>query len=621
MKSKSKIISTLLITYKQSHQVTTALLHNVLVALCAVGTVLLILLLINYSAYGLDFTDESFYLVWIANPFIYEGSITQFGFFYHPLYMLLGCDIAALRQANILITFALAWGLAYSFLTSLAVDLKGSQITIAVVSAAFATSAFILFQSWLPTPSYNSLNLQALLITATGLVLAEKTAHRKSIFGWLLVSVGSWLAFMAKLSTALALAVGVFLYLLLARKFSIRMLALTLVCAIALLFVSALLIDGSAIVFIKRIQLGVQFSRDLGGGHTLGHSIRIDNFQLDRKSKLALLMVSCTLFMALWSMLAKNRKWSIIGLLISLAFFTFTAVLTLDKIHWTAGFNQFQGLLIFAVVYAGAFTALVFGRLNILKTVSVSQWAILALFTIMPHIYAFGSNGNYWEVGSLAAIFWLLAGLTLLGPLIRERASWLLALPVALSVQAVTAMLLQVGLEQPYRQNQPLRLNKSALEIGTQRSVIMLSEGYSSYIASAVAIAKKAGFEPNTSLIDLSGQSPGILFAMEAKSIGQPWTLGGYPGSSAFVKAGLSRFSCEDISNAWVLFELDGPRNISSEVMVEVGADFPANYSQVGSWQTAEGAGGYVVSRDQRLYRPNLSNNTLMNCKKIRGEL
>lgn len=93
----------------ESRTDTTASMQNGLVALCAVGTVLLIWWLLRYSTYGIDFTDESFYLVWISNPFIYDGSITQFGFVYHPLYMLLGCDIAALRQANILITFALAW--------------------------------------------------------------------------------------------------------------------------------------------------------------------------------------------------------------------------------------------------------------------------------------------------------------------------------------------------------------------------------------------------------------------------------------------------------------------------------------------------------------------------------
>ena len=32
-------------------------------------------------------------------------------------------------------------------------------------------------------------------------------------------------------------------------------------------------------------------------------------------------------------------------------------------------------------------------------------------------------------------------------------------------------------------------------------------------------------------MIDLTGQSPGILYAIGAVNVGQAWTIGGYPGS------------------------------------------------------------------------------------------
>lgn len=606
---------------QESRRIKTAVMQNGLAALCAVGTVLLIWWLLKYSAYGIDFTDESFYLVWMANPFIYDFSINQFGFVYHPIYSLLGGNIAALRQANILITFALAWGLVYFFLASLAADLSKSRITLLAVSAGLATSVFVFFDFWLPTPSYNSLNLQALLIAAIGLILAEKTAHRASIIGCVLVGIGGWLAFMAKPSTALALAVGVFLYLLLARKFSIRMLGLTVACALTLLLVSALMIDGSVLGFIERIQYGVELARLMGGGHNLSQILRVDEFQLGEKLKLAISLVSGALFIALWCMWAKNKKWSFIGLLISIVFFMVIALLTAGQIHRTAGFGQFQGLLIFGLVYALVIATLALGRLRALKNISVEQWAIAALFLAMPYIYAFGTNGNYWQVGSSAAIFWLLAGLTLFATLIRERASWSLTLPVAFAAQAVTATLLQTGLEQPYRQTQPLRLNASTLEIGPQRSEIVLSEGYAKYFSSVESVAREAGFKPTTPIIDLSGQSPGILYSIGAENIGQAWTIGGYPGSLKLAQAALARTSCEKISKAWILFEQDGPRSIPVEIMPSLGADFPSDYRLVGTWKTADGAGGYKDPRTQDLYEPLEHNKTLMTCLKLREDM
>ncbi|MEX1031733.1 MAG: hypothetical protein WDZ30_00090 [Cellvibrionaceae bacterium] len=589
----------------------------VMIALSTMGTLLVLGWILKYSAYGIDFTDESFYLVWISNPFIYDFSTTQFGFVYHPLYRLLGGDIAALRQANMLITFGLAWGLAYTFLTSLAPESREKRIVLHTAAAGLATSAFILFDTWLLTPSYNSLALQALLITGIGLLLAERVITRKSVCGWIIIGVGGWLAFMAKPSTALALAVGVFSCLLFSRKFSIRLLLLAASSAIVLLLASALLIDGSITGFVQRLQKGMELGQLLGGGHTLTHILRIDDFQLGKDAKLAILFVLAASFLAAWGAWTEKTKGLLVSLPVCFMFFALIALLTIGETHKVAGLGYFQGLLIFGVVFAGLLTGRISSRIETFKSITASQWAVAGLFLVMPHIYAFGTGNNYWLAGSSAAIFWLLAGLTLLGPMVRERASWSFALPLVLAAQAVTATLLQTAFEQPYRQPQPLRLNDTAQEIGTQKSTLILSASYATYIDRALTTARDAGFEPATPMIDLSGQSPGILYALGAESIGQAWTIGGYPGSLNLAKAALSRTPCEQIAMAWVLFEPDGPRSIPTELMSRLGAAFPERYEQVGAWSTAEGAGGYP-SRIQEFYKPIAPTQTLTACQALR---
>jgi hypothetical protein len=592
---------------------------HVMIALSAVATLLVLSWLLKYSSYGIDFTDESYYLVWISSPFIYDVSLTQFGFVYHPLYILLGGDIAALRQANILITFGLAWGLAYAFLTSLAPESTERRVSLHTAAAGLASGVFILFDSWLPTPSYNSLALQALLITSIGLLLAEKNVKHKSACGWIIIGVGGWLTFMAKPSTAVALAVGVFLYLLLSRKFSVRLFSLAAASAIVPLLASALLIDGSIPDFVQRIQLGVEFGqRLLGSAHALNPVVRIDDFQLSKEAKLAILFVLGASLLAMWGTWVETTKGLLLCLSISFAFFALVALLTMGEIHRVAGLGSFQRLLSFGVVISGVLAGLIFGRLKTLKSITAPQWAIAFLFLIMPHIYAFGTGNNYWQVGGAAGIFWSLAGLTLLGPIVRERANSLFLLPLVLATQAVTATLLQSGLEQPYRQPEPLRLNDTKQPIGPQHSTLVLSADYAAYLNNAIRTARDAGFESATPMIDLSGQSPGVLYALGAENIGQAWTIGGYPGSLDLAKAALSLTPCEKIVAAWVLFELDGPRSIPTELMTSIGASFPEGYEQVGTWQTPNGAGGFAASRTQALYRPLAPNKNFKACQALR---
>ncbi|WP_037088177.1 hypothetical protein [Neorhizobium vignae] len=603
---------------EENEKTVVAISRSVMSGLSAMGTFLLLGWLLTYSSYGIDFTDESFYLVWIADPFIYDVSATQFGFIYHPLYVLLGGDISALRQANIVLTFGLGWGLAYTLLSSLAPEVREARIALHTTAAGLATSTLILFNTWLPTPSYNSLGFQALLITSIGLLLADKAFTFRSVGGWIIIAIGGWLAFMAKPSTAGALAVVVFLCLLASRKLSARLISFSLATVLGLLLLSALIIDGSLLGFAKRLLLSVDFAHLIGSGHTADQILRIDSFRLRTPSKLAILFVAVVTFFAIRTAQSAKPGPALVSLGLSVFFLSITALLVTGQIHKTAGLGQFEGLLTFGLVLAAVLTALFSEAPAPWRSISAPQWAMAIIFTVMPHIYAFGTNRNYWENGAWVGIFWLLAGLTLLGPVVRARMSWSFVQPLVLATQAVTAILLQTGLEQPQRQPQPLRLNQTTVEIGPERSSLILSSGYASYINDALATVQNGGFRLGTPVIDLSGQSPGILYAIGAKSVGLAWIIGGYPGSLQLARAALDRVPCEEIAKAWVLLEPDGPRRIPTELMASLGSAFPEKYQQIGAWRTAEGAGGYDVSRVQELYQPTAPADTLRVCQTLR---
>lgn len=592
--------------------------EHTLLSFCALGTILILTWVLKFSNYGIDYTDESFYLVWIANPYLYNWSTTQFGFVYHFLYIFLNGDITGLRQVNILITFGLSWSLSYFALSSLTNEPHKNKFTLHITALGLATASLIAFDSWLPTPSYNSLAFQALLISSIGLMLSEKGQSVKSTVGWTLTGIGGWLAFMAKPSTALALGIGVLFYLILSRKFSIRMFFVALSTALLLLITSALLIDGSLINFTNRLKTGIEFGKFLGGGHTLEHILRVDTFAVGLREIFAVTFLSIASFISIYLACSKTHLLRTLSILSSSLFLCITASFTLGLTSKTAGFGQFQELVIWGIIFPIIAVGVIFSPKKMHTGISAERWSTALLFLVMPYIYAFGTNGNYWQAGGNVVIFWLLSGLMLLSPFARARNDFLFLVPLILAVQSLTATLLQKGLEFPYRQTQALRLNDTATEVGLPGSTLFLSNGYAKYFEDAKSAALRAGFITNTPVIDMTGQSPGILYALRAENIGQAWTIGGYSGSSELAKAALNRTSCEKIASAWVLFESDGPRSIPLGVLPSLGADFPKNYTQMGSWQTAEGAGGYPAARVQTLYAPTTEKETLDACHALR---
>lgn len=559
--------------------------------------------ILNYSRYGIDFTDESLYLIWAANPFQYDASVSQFGFVHHPLYVLLNGNIAHLRQANILFTFGLAFVLSNAVLagTSASAMTPASRV---IASLGFATASLTLFSTWLVTPNYNSLNLQALLITATGVAWSSRSSSRAQLAGLLFIGIGGWLSFMAKPSTALALGILVVLYWAASGKLRPKNLLLPIAVACALLLLSAWTIDGSIAEFRGRISMGLEIGRIMGGGHSIEELVRLDDFSLTRIEKIlffiaAILPCACAVILA-----AEKTSYKLLGIIVAILPFTLILLATSDISSVSIGLGTHQGLLHFSIFTAAM--VYVVAALAKRHTIQLSRdHLLLALFLLLlPYCYAFGTNGNYWWAGAFAGVFWALPGLILVNSIRGRRDPSSMIAMLALTTQALSVLMLQTGMQAPYRQPQALNVNDQQVEVGQPGSTLLLSTPYAEYLDAAKDSAKAAGFSPGAPMIDLSGQSPGILYALQAESLGQAWMIGGYPGSADLAAFVLKSVSCEKLAAAWVLAERNGPRNLPITVLTTFGAEMTTDYEQVGSWETAAGAGGYAQPREQTLWKP-----------------
>jgi hypothetical protein len=584
----------------------TSVVELIVVIASITGTLFTLLWVLWFSQYGFDFTDESFYLIWISKPFDYSVSVTQFGFIYHPLYEFLNGNIASLRQANILITFCLAWLLSNVFLKTMfdvSVLPAGYRL---IISASFATTSLIFLDVWLATPSYNGLVLQALMITATGWLLANNNQSSLNTCGGFLIGFGGWLAFMAKPTSAAALAVCTIFYWLMTRKLCMRVFLIVLATVISFLVVSAVLIDGSVSAFVDRLKDGVQASKMLGGGHTFLQIMRWDDFTLRENDKL--ILASYTGLFVFCAFLSQmNIKGLVnIGKLLSILLIVIGILIGL---RYTTPINLsvYEGLLIWSVPFAAVLLGFIHYQFTGLRQIKFSQWVLICSFLLFPHIYAIGTTNNYWNHGIDAAIFWVLAGLVFLRPIASREKLVAILLTLGMGAMLITVEQIHRGIEVPYRQPQALYKNSDIFDVGRIGSTLILENGFSDYISGTINLVKQLGFKKGTPMIDLTGQSPGLLYALGAHSLGQAWMIGGYSGSKVLAQTMLEKVSCQKLSTAWILAEPDGPRKISPEVLLSFGADLTNDFEVVGSFKTASGVGGYKQPRLQQIIKPTRS--------------
>ena len=564
--------------------------EGLLVISSSLVSVCMLIWLLWYCRYGMDFTDEGFYLNWISNPFIYPVSHTQFGFVYHPLYELLDGNITALRQANILIIFGLGWALMSTYFKTILPIRPLSGWHGAAITSGFAVLAFVHFNNylWLPTPNYNSLALQSLMLAATGLLLMERSRSRENIAGCILLGFGVWLAFMAKPTTAIALVCCSIIYLFAIKKLTILFIFVPIAVVVISFAGGALLIDGSVASFIKRLEEGAETWWLLGSRHGLADVLRYDELHFGGYGPAALMSALAVFYLCALLLGSRTQVAVYCGTMLSMLFPFFSLAIILGFLHVNLvrdlelESGAQQGFLLWAIPLSAALIGLSSRKFNGVFAISRTQWARIFVFLALPAAYSLGTNNNYWDKAIGAGILWLLAGLVIAVPAMNHERFKYMVLSLALASQMMTVVLVDYALEHPYRQPQPLRENSYPVDVGRTGSTLILAGSFGQYVSEAMDLGKRGSFSHGTPIIDLTGRSPGVLYAMGAKSIGQPWLLGQYPGSNEFAVDTLKRIACEELAVAWLLTAPGDPRSISEKILSGYGADPGSDYKVVG---------------------------------------
>ena len=559
--------------------------------------------------YGFDFTDESHHLIWMQRPFSYRFSTWQFGFLFHPLYQTLDGDIAALRRINVLLTFATGWLFGYLFLRDRFAAQGVSVARSLILGAAIATLALCSFSLWPVVPCYNSLNLQAMLLTLSGLMLAQRDATfaGRNAWGWSLIALGGLLSFLARPPTAALLAPVCCIYLMVTRKLRLHPLLMALAIVLVGILASALLIDGSVPAFIARIKGGATMSMLGDARYRPENLFRLERLPIPLTMNEWMVFILLTLALAGLTFCATqpNRFAVVIRLCLAFGFAVLMPLFMISELGRAVSFERYWPLIPWVVPLAAALTGSTYRFKEGSGTLRREEWTLIGTLFVMPYCLLIGSNVNHWMMACCSAgVFWVFCGLVWLRR-IPSSPCLQTALTTLCAATLLTAMFfIHQGVSAPRRQPASLMENDTPFAIGGPHSTVILHREAARYLTEVLAAAERAGFRTGSPMIDLTGQSPGVLYALGAESLGQAWLVGGYPGSNARALFALRQVDCPRLASAWILYEPKGPRILSPEVPLSFGADMASHFAKVGSFFTGSLMGERMKGRWQYLLKP-----------------
>jgi hypothetical protein len=597
---------------------------------CATSFVLLSLYLF-FSPFGWDFTDEGFYYNWFQSPEAYPAVATFFGFFYAVPYRLLGENIVALRVVNIISVFvAGAWCIDQAFAGS-----SRFRRCLAHSSTRYALSFSLAGLSLLglgkfTSPSYNHLALIGCFLVTGALLRIDPLADCNKAAPFLLCGplvFGVVLASLAKPITGLVLGVILLAYALFSRRSARFLILLCLVLSIFVAFAIAALFVGGFSVLLTKAMLGQQWISILDGGHNINglvKSVIQACFYPPFLPFLLILVLQERVVSFLYCANDSRRRvyGFISAVVLSIFFLIFLTPLAgslarsnVSSLAGTWFFAMPFMLFIFAMKVTSSEAGRVFQSMKISSRAGVSR---LFLILLIPFGYGFGTNTGIWGKALTASLIFVSISAYLFGQLplrsIRSALSgFLLCYLVGLVLVAPAYASFYLY---PQRQPHPLFLNTSVTSIG-KTSQLRLSAGVSEYIQSARLALAQNGFTSGTPVLDWSGQSPGLIYALGGRSVGQAWMFGGYKGSNLLAKYAISKIPCKDLRFSWLILEPGGSNGLDISILQEFGIDIddPSLYHKVIELDVPSGVGDYSLARHQVIFKPLAASSSSLDCK------
>ena len=543
-----------------------------------------------FSGRGLDLTDESFYLLTYAHPHDFSTAFSMFGVLGKPLYDLAGGSIAGTRILGAGLWAAVAAFAAWT--TYRCVARRGATVRPLPLLALAVASGALYYHAWLLTPSYNLFALLGLALFWAGLLLWADAAHaiRATRGGAALIGCAAAVVFWAKMSSAALLPAFTLVALALCWRDWRRLLhPVTLVCGVAGLLAGMaipLAYGFSPQEIVSALSRGVAHQQILKPGEysslpaTLAQGIASFFTYIVANPYLVFVWLWLPSLLGVgWA--ARNgrtveRRSRYVRLAVSIGVIVNLVAVTIFFQN-TVGYWALNVLLLL-VAFSGV------GRWATGEPIAPRPFALAVALVALVFVFAFGTSNAYHFQAGMAAFCLVLAGVVVLLPDDAAGVNRALAQAAAPALLVALAWLMHTQTLTPYRQDVAVAAMESPVTLRGGAERVLMSESFARYLAALQTLAADAGFAPDTPILDLTGRTPGVAYALGGRAYGQGWLLGGYVGSDAAAVYLLQTWDRAALESAWVLTaERGGETAISAAVLERVGLRFPEAYVRVGT--------------------------------------
>lgn len=527
---------------------------------------------------GFEFTDEAYYFHNYLHWRDFTGTVTFFGAYFEWPFRAMRMNIAGMRLLSlvmVLISGAVLMQQVLRFsLREQAYankrDVRMVQPWCYLIPAMASAMLYFTYFGTLRAPSYNLLSLFTIAIcTACLLRTLEQQAAGRSVRGApLLYGVALGACFLSKATTSLLMVLGHLLFFFAVshtRQWK-RLLEIVLLVS-AGFALNILVITLEFPGWIDSLREGLVLL-GIRSDYTFSQMLRslrwdIQN-ALERTGLWVLLGGLLFVFVRRKLTIAAPAIISLmaVGLIVSAAF-----ALSHEQ-HtrlWLVGM---------AVAALGLWNLERVGRsLRPFTGDDRADLALMALLFYLPVAFSFGSNMSAFGHSIMASLFACCAVYLRLYRLAHQGMLARTALGACTILLCLPALLTQVwaltDARYTYRQLRPLAVHDVPITLGVPATRLWVDSITNKSLQDIGAMVKQAGFKPGKDILDLTGDGPGLIYAVGANPLATPWMLGGYAGSDNAAAHTIDSLPLSTLRGTWLLTSTNNPlRVIGWEAML-----------------------------------------------------